>query len=321
MMPEDWFSICLIGAPDSRMFDSSRATPPPRLRQLQRRVDAARDRLHVVFDAQQEARDELAALRLARVEERRRRRLEAAGDDLLDEVGRELLVAVGEAEGGHHDAVLEPLEVALAVEGLQRVARVVLERAEEGLEAELLRVGEVVELLDELERVLLEHGGLVVLLLDQVVEALLEGVEEHRVLVDVLQEVLPRGALVGVELDLAVRVVQVEHRVEGVVVHPLEARVRLEVPSRVTAASTIVPILRSRDPRLRVCRTVRAGTSAAREHLRLMISPARQKCSPKLVLPAEMTPRMRLRFCSSLRNRMTCLGTAPFSSPLPWPPP
>jgi hypothetical protein len=27
-------------------------------------------------------------------------------------------------------------------------------------------------------------------------------VEEHRVLVDVLQEVLPRGALVGVELDL-----------------------------------------------------------------------------------------------------------------------
>ena len=31
MMPDDWFSICLIGAPDSRMFDSSSATPPPRL--------------------------------------------------------------------------------------------------------------------------------------------------------------------------------------------------------------------------------------------------------------------------------------------------
>ena len=30
MMPEDWFSICLIGAPDSRMFESSSATPPPR---------------------------------------------------------------------------------------------------------------------------------------------------------------------------------------------------------------------------------------------------------------------------------------------------
>jgi hypothetical protein len=48
------------------------------------------------------------------------------------------LVAVGEAEGGHHDAVLEALEVALAVERLQRVARVVLERTEERLEAELL---------------------------------------------------------------------------------------------------------------------------------------------------------------------------------------
>ena len=31
MIPLDWFSICLIGAPDSRMFDSSSATPPPRL--------------------------------------------------------------------------------------------------------------------------------------------------------------------------------------------------------------------------------------------------------------------------------------------------
>ncbi len=30
MMPEDWFSICLIGAPDSRMLLSSSATPPPR---------------------------------------------------------------------------------------------------------------------------------------------------------------------------------------------------------------------------------------------------------------------------------------------------
>ena len=44
------------------------------LGQLQRGVDATRDRLHVVFDAQQEAADQFAALRLARVEERRRRR-------------------------------------------------------------------------------------------------------------------------------------------------------------------------------------------------------------------------------------------------------
>ncbi len=43
-------------------------------------------------------------------------------------------------------------------------------------------------------------------------------VEEDRVLVDVLQEVLMRGFPVLVELDLAVVVVQVEHRVERVVV-------------------------------------------------------------------------------------------------------
>ena len=175
------------------------------LRQLQRRVDAAGDRLHVVFDAEQEAGDELAALRLARVEERGRGRLEAAADDLLDEVDGELLVALGEAERGHDDAVFEALEVPLAVEGLQRVARVVLERAEERLEAELLRVGEVVELLDEGEVVLREHLGLVVLLLDEVVEPLLQRVEEDGVLVDVLQEVLARRLAVLVELDLAVR--------------------------------------------------------------------------------------------------------------------
>ncbi len=31
MTPEDWFSICLIGAPTSRMFVRAKATPPPRL--------------------------------------------------------------------------------------------------------------------------------------------------------------------------------------------------------------------------------------------------------------------------------------------------
>ena len=31
MTPEDWFSMCLIGAPDSRMLLRSSATPPPRL--------------------------------------------------------------------------------------------------------------------------------------------------------------------------------------------------------------------------------------------------------------------------------------------------
>ncbi|CPU65360.1 Uncharacterised protein [Mycobacteroides abscessus] len=31
MTPDDWFSMCLMGAPCSRMFDRSSATPPPRL--------------------------------------------------------------------------------------------------------------------------------------------------------------------------------------------------------------------------------------------------------------------------------------------------
>src|SRR5690606_41306086 len=100
---------------------------------------------------------------------------------------------------------------------LQRIAGVVLERTEEGLETELLRVREVVELLDELEGVLLDDRGLVVLLLDQVVQTLLERVEEHRVLVHVLQEVLPRSEEHTSELDLPVRVVQVQHRVERVI--------------------------------------------------------------------------------------------------------
>ena len=51
-------------------------------------------------------------------------------------------------------------------------------------------------------------------------------VEEDRVLVDVLQEVLVRGFPVLVELDLAVGVVQVQHRVERVVVGLADAERR-----------------------------------------------------------------------------------------------
>ncbi|SHT40716.1 Uncharacterised protein [Mycobacteroides abscessus subsp. abscessus] len=42
--------------------------------------------------------------------------------------------------------------------------------------------------------------------------------EEDRVLVDVLQKVLPRRRRVLVELDLALCVIQIEHRVECVIV-------------------------------------------------------------------------------------------------------
>src|SRR5690606_40476263 len=68
-----------------------------------------------------------------------------------DEVHREVLVALRERERDHAHAVLEALEVALAVEGLERVARVVLEGPEERLEAELLRVGRSEEHTSELQ--------------------------------------------------------------------------------------------------------------------------------------------------------------------------
>ena len=72
--------------------------------------------------------------------------------------------------------------------------------------------------LDELRGVLVQDVALVVALLDQVLELLLQVVEKDRVLVDVLEEVLPGRLVVGIELDPAVRVVEVQLRVERVVV-------------------------------------------------------------------------------------------------------
>ena len=97
---------------------------------------------------------------------------------------------------------------------------------EERRESELLGVGAVQQRLDEVARVLVENLALVVVLLDQVVELLVLIVEEHGVLVDVLQEVLVGGFPVLVELDLAVRVVQVQHRVQRVIVRFAGQRVR-----------------------------------------------------------------------------------------------
>ena len=58
------------------------------LGQLQCGVDAAGDGLHVVFDAQKEAGDELASRGLAGIEEGRGRGLEASGHHLVDQVAR-----------------------------------------------------------------------------------------------------------------------------------------------------------------------------------------------------------------------------------------
>ena len=79
-------------------------------------------------------------------------------------------------------------------------------------------VGPFRQVLDELERVLFEDFGLVVVLLDEVVELLLEVMEEDGVVVHVLQEVLPSSLLVTFELDPSALVIQVQHGVERVVV-------------------------------------------------------------------------------------------------------
>src|SRR5699024_11513908 len=91
----------------------------------------------------------------------------------------DLLIAAAEVERGDGHPVLEALQVPLPIEGLERVRGVVLERTEEGGEAELVAVGPLEERLDEGRVVLLEDLRLVVVVLDQVRELLIEVVEEH----------------------------------------------------------------------------------------------------------------------------------------------
>ena len=118
-------------------------------------------------------------------------------------------IALCQVERDHDDAVFKALQVAGSIEGLERVRGVVLEGAQEGREAELVGVGLLVEVLDVLEIVLVQDVLLVVALLDQVFHLLFQVVEEDGVLVDVLEEVLARCLSIGLELDLAVGVVEV----------------------------------------------------------------------------------------------------------------
>lgn len=221
------------------------------LGQLEGRVDPAGDGLHVVLDTHEEAGDRLTTLSLALIEEGGGGRLEATGHHLLNQVQGKLLVTVSQGQGHHGHPVLKALEVTLAVKGLERVRGVVLKGAQEGLETELVGVGGLEGLLDEVRGVLVQDVALVVALLDQVLQLLLQVVEEHGVLVDVLEEVLARSLVIGVELDLPVRVVEVQLGVEGVVVearvNSLRAGVRQRVcqnvsnPSLTRATSVGVP--------------------------------------------------------------------------------
>ena len=188
------------------------------LGKLQRGVDRASDRLHVAFDTKQEAAHRLAALLLTGVEERRRGRLEPSVDDLVDKVLGKRGVTSGQCQRHHHYTILEALQVTLPVERLQRVGRVVLECPDERRETELLRIRAISQCLDEIAGVLIKNLTLVIVLAQKVVDLLILIVEEDGVLVDVLQEVLARGEDVLVELDLTVGPVQVEHRVERVIV-------------------------------------------------------------------------------------------------------
>jgi hypothetical protein len=133
-------------------------------------------------------------------------------------VARHLDVALCEVERDHDNAVFKALQVASAIEGLECVRGVVLEGAQEGGEAELVSVGLLVEVLDVLEVVLVQDVLLVVALLDQVFHLFFQVVEEDGVLVDVLEEVLACCLSIGLELDLAVGVVEVQLRVERVVI-------------------------------------------------------------------------------------------------------
>ena len=72
----------------------------------------------------------------------------------------------------------------------------------------------------EIARILVKNFGIVIAFVHQVAQLLIQVVEEHRVLVDVLQEVLTCRTTIGLELDVPVRVVQVQHRVQRVVVQP-----------------------------------------------------------------------------------------------------
>ena len=75
--------------------------------ELQRRVHRAAYRLHIIFNAQQEAGDQLAALGFAAVEKGRRGRLEAAGEDLVGELLRQRFIALRQGQRDHHHAIFK----------------------------------------------------------------------------------------------------------------------------------------------------------------------------------------------------------------------
>jgi len=76
----------------------------------------------------------------------------------------------------------------------------------------------IVEIAHEVEGILVQHFLLVIALGHQIIEFFPEVMEEHRVLVDVLEEVLFRRLPVLVELDPSLFVIEVQHCVQRMIV-------------------------------------------------------------------------------------------------------
>ena len=198
------------GFADVRQRD---AYPAAALRQLERVGDHTGDRLHVVLDAENEARDRASGVRSTGVQERRGRGLEAALNDLGDDVLRVLQVLrVGQSR--EDDAILEALEVARAVLVAQSVRGVELERSQVSREAELEGVSVLHQLLELVKAVLKNNISVPQAAVNQVVGLLLERVEEHGVRVHVLEEVGACRFLVLLELEASVWTPEIDLRVQ-----------------------------------------------------------------------------------------------------------
>ena len=192
--------------------------PSPTLRELKRGVDATSDGLHIVLDPEQETGDQFSACDLACVQEGRGRGLEPARHHFVHQVAGKLNVSTRQIQRHNDNPVFKTFQVAGAVESFQGVRGVVLKRPQESGETELVGVRLLVKILDVLERVLVQHLLFVVPLIHQILELLFKIVEEDRVFVDVGQEVLTSRLTVRVELDLPVRVVEIQLRIQGMVI-------------------------------------------------------------------------------------------------------
>ena len=128
------------------------------LGQLQGRVDAAPDAFHVIFQPQQEARDQLSTRRFACVQKGGGGGLESAIKDFFHEGHRQRLIPARQCQRGHDNAVLIAFKEPLSVAGFQRVRGVILERAQKGREPELFGKSRLPDLAHEVLGILVQNG-------------------------------------------------------------------------------------------------------------------------------------------------------------------